>query len=126
MEHRKTIWLVLIAATLIYQYPGKDLWAYIYAAIHENEYRDLAVQCEITMHDWMVIEQKVKETPDQQLQNRLAEAERAMSVCHKHDVIRKKLLMNGVDEDRIRLIELEALADESVPFEAFIRPHKMM
>ena len=48
-----------------------------------------------------------------------------LAVCHQYDVLRKRMLINGVSEERLALIGLKGLENEQIPVSRMVDPHRM-
>ncbi len=116
MNALRTAFLGILALSLTYEFVAKDIWAILYLKAHEQQYKATVIQCELAMeaHSNAV---NLNDQVD------LLAAQQGLAACHEHDVMLKKLLFNGVDENRIRLVGLRGFEDDSIPLKVFIRPH---
>jgi hypothetical protein len=48
-----------------------------------------------------------------------------LAVCHQYDVLRKRMLINGVTEEQLALIGLKGLENEQIPVNRMVDPHRM-
>jgi hypothetical protein len=89
----------------------------------ETEYRALAVECDQAMHD----EAALRPSPGSSAANSLLvlSADVQLLSCHEYDKLRKRLSVLGVSEDRIALLNLEAVEVEQIPVSRMVEPHRM-
>tara|TARA_B100001971_G_C17647759_1_gene266535 strand:- start:36 stop:413 length:378 start_codon:yes stop_codon:yes gene_type:complete len=120
MRRLKEISLALIALILVAEFFLSHIWPAYYLKIYTPEYLDSAVACSQAM----VSSQQAKSAPDildSDLKQRLIQASRVeLTKCHKLNILRNKLLSNGVKEVDLKLIDLAALENKNIPFQFFV------
>lgn len=119
-----TVALWVIALLLTARLVIDHLWPALYFAAHEDHFADLMVECDSAMHveaDAAAAARKV-DSPDA---SNLLAAEVQLTVCHEYDVLRKQLLINGVQEEQLALLGLRVLERRGVPLREMIEPHVM-
>lgn len=90
---------------------------------HGEEYKRLAFACDMAMHEEAALRQK----SDDNLINRTLRlsADVGMMICHDYDKLRKKMLTNGVSEDRLAMLGLEVLEIEKITVKQMVDAHRM-
>ena len=115
--------LVVIAILLAGEFTLSHIWPAIYLRLHHGEYYDAAVACTKAATSY----RDARQTPDDisvQAKKRLILASLVqLADCRQRDLFKNKLLANGVDRADVKLIEIEALDDETVPLDAFVESY---
>lgn len=91
--------------------------------IYRDEYRKLTLECDQAMHDEVALRAGTvggAKHPHMELSGAVG-----LSICHKYDKLRKKLLVAGISEESLALIGLEALENEQIPVSRMADPHRM-
>lgn len=91
--------------------------------IYEDQYKQLALECDVAMHNEVILRSDEKNTSKGALLDLSAQVE--LTVCHSYDKLRKRLLILGVEETRLSLWGLETLESERIPISRLVTPHQM-
>ena len=94
-------------------------------SIHNLEYRKLVKECDLAMVSHANVAKTVKNKDDENAKRMLQAAQVELTICHIYDKLRKKLLLNGINEEELNLIGLEVLESRGVSLKRFIEPHVM-
>lgn len=114
---------LIIAACLVfivlieYARPLAAVWYY------KDDYRRLALECDQAMHDEAALRAGTKgaaKAPALEISGMVG-----LTSCHQYDIVRKRMLINGVSEERLALIGLEGLENEQIPVSRMVDPHRM-
>ncbi|WIE47936.1 TIGR03982 family His-Xaa-Ser system protein [Pseudomonas sp. GM17] len=90
---------------------------------HGDEYKRLALECDLAMHEEAALRDLIGNDPYTE-RLRLS-ADVGMIVCHEYDLLRKKLLINGLSEDRLAMLGLEVLEVEQITVQQMVDAHRM-
>lgn len=90
---------------------------------HGDEYKRLALECDLAMHEEAALRDLIGNDPHTE-RLRLS-ADVGMIVCHEYDLLRKKLLINGLSEDRLAMLGLEVLEVEQITVQQMVDAHRM-
>lgn len=91
--------------------------------IYAEEYKYLAFNCDIAMHEEVALRiGDISTSEEKQLH---LSAEVGMMICHDYDKLRKKMLIQGISEDSLALLGLEALEVEKITVEQMVNAHRM-
>ncbi|WP_157958439.1 TIGR03982 family His-Xaa-Ser system protein [Salinicola lusitanus] len=106
-----------------------SLWAYenieskLTMSKNANNYKRLAYECDMAMHEEVTIRQL--EFEREQLPDMRLSADVGMLVCHEYDKLRKKMLSEGVSDNELAILGLEALENEQITVEQMVDSHRM-
>jgi hypothetical protein len=124
MDRAKGISLVLIAAVLVAEFTISHLWPAIYFKSMHRDYYDSVVACLKAKESF----QKTQEIPnniDPYLRNRLLLASKVeLSSCNEYELLKNKLISNGVDQSKLRVIYLEALKHKDLSLSSLVSPYE--
>ncbi|WP_214423180.1 TIGR03982 family His-Xaa-Ser system protein [Pseudomonas congelans] len=90
---------------------------------HADEYKLLALDCDLAMHEEAALRGLVGNDP--QTERLRLSADVGMMVCHDYDLLRKKLLTQGVSEDQLSMLGLEVLEVEQITVQQMVDAHRM-
>lgn len=88
-----------------------------------EEYKRLAFACDMAMHEEAALRQKADGTLASRALHLSADV--GMMICHDYDKLRKKMLTNGVSEDRLSMLGLEVLEIEQITVKQMVDAHRM-
>ena len=114
--------LWLIALVLSARLLVDHVWPLLYFAAHKEQFAELMVECDSAMHveaDAAAAARSKEAGND----SALIAAEVQLTVCHEYDILRKKMLINGVKEDSLSLLGLRTMERRGVPLKDMIAPH---
>ena len=124
LKYVTSLSLLVIAIVLVAQFILSHIWPALYSQVHYREYSDSVVACTKAIVSF----REAMESPDdlkRYLKDRLLLASQVeLADCHKKDLLRNKLLSNGVAEVDVQLMDLEALEDEDVPLASFVERYR--
>ena len=124
MNFMRTAILGLASLALVVEFIGRPIWAMAFVAAVEDSYQELVVRCELGMVALEKASGGHGDSPSDLAA--LDEAKSQLMICHDHDLLRKRMLINGVSVERIQLIELRALEDQRIPRDVLLHDHMEM
>lgn len=118
--------LNLIALAVIFLYGAKDL-AIPFGAekLYRDRYKELVFECDNVMRDHFIIKNQVLVAPSPDAFAQLHAAEVGLLTCHDYDVLRKKLIVLGLSENRLAQIGLEAIEERAKDVRIFVETHEI-
>ena len=116
--------LIVIAAVLVAEFTLSHLWPTIYFQSMHQDYYDSVVACLKAKESF----QKTQEIPnnvDPYLRNRLLLASKVeLASCNEYELLKNKLISNGVDQSKLKIIFLEALKHKDVSLSSLVDPYE--
>jgi hypothetical protein len=95
----------------------------IAALLYKEDYKSLAFQCDMAMHDEAAIRSYDDSFPG--IEQLRASADVQLLVCHEYDKLRKKMLLLGVSDNQLALYALESIEIEMIPLDRLVDQHRM-
>lgn len=93
--------------------------------LYKAEYKDLMFQCDNVMRDHFIAKSEVLISPSPQAIKKLHAAEVGLLTCHEYDVLRKKLISFGIDENELARIGLEVIEEQAKDVHSFVQTHEI-
>lgn len=90
---------------------------------HGEAYKQLALACDLAMHEEVVLREI--DSDDPAMQRLKLSADVGMLVCHDYDLMRKRLLLDGMSEDQLAMLGLEVLEVEQITVQQMVDAHRM-
>ena len=124
MARLKEISLICIAAVLFADFSLSHLWPKFYFEILHEDYYQSVVACQKAKE----IFQKAKITPnnsDLNLKHRLLMAsEVELSRCNENEILKNKLISNGVEKSKLMVVYLEALKHKDLSLNSLVSSYE--
>ena len=114
---------LVIAAGLLFIVIADYVRPSVVAWYYQDEYSNLALDCDQSMHDEASLRAGTSgaaKDPAMEISGMVG-----LAVCHQYDVLRKRMMINGVSEERLALIGLKGLENEQIPVGRMVDPHRM-
>lgn len=92
--------------------------------LHDEQYKQLMFQCDNVMRDHLIAKNRVLHERSDEAIRRLKAAELGLVTCHEYDVLRKKMLSWGMNEDQLARIGLEAIEENASDIISYVRTHE--
>ena len=117
--------LNIIALAIIFLFITKEVGVpFIAERIYREEYKELMFQCDNVMRDHFIAKSEVVTSPSSVAIKKLHAAEVGLLTCHDYDVLRKKLISLGLDENQLARIGLEAIEERAKDVRSFVETHE--
>lgn len=124
MKILQTIALLIIAFMLMTDFAISHLWSTIYLARYRDDYKALKISCTNAL-DHFDEAARLLDNISTELKGRMMlSAQVELFACHQHDLFRTRLLANGVSHLDLKVIDLEALTDQSVSLSATVAAYR--
>lgn len=81
-------------------------------------------QCDHAMREHLIAKQTVKYDASSISVKNLQSAENALIACHDYDKLRKVMNMNGVSNEMLSYLGLQAIEEKEYELQEFIRIHE--
>ena len=92
--------------------------------IFANEYKQLMFKCDNVMRDHMIAKNRVIKEKTMESIKLLENANIGLITCNEYDLLRKKMLINGLSEDDLALLGLEAIEENNSELIKFAETHE--
>ena len=92
--------------------------------IFANEYKQLMFKCDNVMRDHMIAKNRVLKEKTIESVKLLENANIGLITCNEYDLLRKKMLINGLSEDDLALLGLEAIEENNSELIKFAETHE--
>lgn len=127
LDLRKALTVLnIVALVIIFAYAAK---AFVVPALarfyYKDEYKELVFQCDNVMRDHFIAKSQALAVPSDQTMRTLRAAEVGLLTCHDYDVLRKRLVVFGVDESQLSELGLEAIEEKANDIRAFVQTHEI-
>jgi hypothetical protein len=120
MDRVKEIALILIAAALVGEFSLSHLWPAVYFQSTKAGYYKSAVACHRANESF----QNAKTTPENSdpiLKRKLISASKVeLSSCNDYEILKNKLISNGVDQSKLKVVHLEALKNKDLSLSTLV------
>jgi hypothetical protein len=93
--------------------------------VYKSEYKQLMFKCDDAMRDHLIAKSEVVASPSPVAIRRLHAAEVGLMTCHDYDALRKKLLGDGLSENDLSTIGLEAVEEKAKDVRSFVETHEI-
>ncbi len=124
MNRSKEISLILIATVLVAEFVLTHLWPAIYFQSMHQEYYDSVVACQKAKESF----QRTQEVPndlDWHLKHKLLLASKVeLSSCNESELLKNKLISNGVELSNLKVLYLEALEHKDISLSSLVAPYE--
>lgn len=118
--------LNVLALVIIFSFFANEYaLPFIAEKIYEGKYKELMFQCDNVMRDHFIAKSEVLTSPSSEAIKKLHAAEVGLLTCHDYDVLRKKLISFGVDENQLARIGLEAIEERTTDVRSFVQTHEI-
>lgn len=116
--------LVFVAGVLAGQIvPVVWKGAVIYIA--QPSYQEATYRCDRSMRDHLLAKQNVDAAPSEQTVRALEASEIALIDCQDYDLLRKRLIFLGLDENALGLMALKAIEAKAKDLQDVIEIHEI-
>ena len=92
--------------------------------IFANEYKQLMFKCDNVMRDHMIAKNRAIKEKTMESIKLLENANIGLITCNDYDLLRKKMLINGLSEDDLALLGLEAIEENNSELIKFAETHE--
>ncbi len=117
--------LNIFALVIILLFSVKEFASpFIAERLYKEKYKELMFQCDNVMRDHFIAKNEVITSPSSGAIKKLHAAEVGLLACHDYDVLRKKLLTFGLDENKLAQIGLEAIEERAKDVRTFVQTHE--
>lgn len=116
--------LIFVGGVLVGQIvPPVWKWAIIYLA--ETSYQEATYRCDRSMRTHLLAKQKVEAEPSEQTVRDLEASEIGLIDCQDYDLLRKRLILFGLDENALGYMALKAIEAKATDLQDVIEIHEI-
>lgn len=101
------------------------LWKTLLVAAAETRYQEATYRCDRAMRDHLIAKQQVYRAPGEDTVADLNAAEVALLDCQDYDMLRKRLIQGGLDENDLSLMALRAIEAKDRNLQQVIEIHEI-
>jgi hypothetical protein len=101
------------------------LWKTFLVATAETRYQEATYRCDRAMRDHLIAKQQVYRAPGKENVADLNAAEVALLDCQDYDMLRKRLIQWGLDENDLSLMALRAIEAKDRNLQQVIEIHEI-
>jgi len=125
LKHKIFIAINIISCLIILVIGYKELIRpKVTELIFANEYKQLMFKCDNVMRDHMIAKNRVIKEKTMESIKLLENANIGLITCNEYDLLRKKMLINGLSEDDLALLGLEAIEENNSELIKFAETHE--
>lgn len=122
----RVVALVLVfAAGVVAGQLAPPLWKTILITAAEGRYQEATYRCDRAMRDHLIAKQQVFRAPGKETIAQLTSAEVALLDCQDYDMLRKRLIQWGLDENDLSLMALKAIEAKDRNLQQVIEIHEI-
>lgn len=101
------------------------VWKSVLAAAAEGRYQEATYRCDRAMRSHMIAKQRVFRAPGEDTVAELEAAEVALLDCQDYDLLRKRLIRWGLNENDLSLMALKAIEAKDQGLQRVIEIHEI-
>ena len=116
--------LIFTAGAVTGQF-ASPLWKYGLTVSAQPRYQELTYACDRAMRDHMIAKQQVIRRPGKDTVAILNAAEVALLDCQDYDLMRKRLIQWGLDDNDLSLMALRAIEAKARDLQQVIEIHEI-
>lgn len=124
MKQLQAISVTAIALVLAANLALSEVWPRIYVELHAEELAEAVVACATARNSYDVAAEIAASIEQEKEEATFLAAQVELLDCYEHDRVRSRFLANGVNANRVWLLELEALEDERVPLRRVVETYQ--
>jgi hypothetical protein len=125
LKHKIFIAINIISCLIILAIGYKELIRpKVTELIFANDYKQLMFKCDNVMRDHMIAKNRVLKEKTIESVKLLENANIGLITCNEYDLLRKKMLINGLSEDDLALLGLEAIEENNSELIRFAETHE--
>ena len=125
LKHKIFIAINIISCLIILAIGYKELIRpKVTELIFANDYKQLMFKCDNVMRDHMIAKNRVIKEKTMESIKLLENANIGLITCNEYDLLRKKMLINGLSEDDLALLGLEAIEENNSELIKFAETHE--
>lgn len=122
---RFIILLNIIAAISCVALAAKFIAFPVYAEkVYAQEYKYLMRECDTSMRNHLIAKNMLKFDPNEENINTLSASELELMICHKYDLLRKKLITMGLTPNDLSRIGLEVIESKIHDLDVLVEIHE--
>ena len=128
VEFQSTRILVLILVFIGGMATGQlvtPIWKLALISAAKSHYQEATYACDRSMRDHMIAKQYLYRIPGKESVTALRSAEVALLDCQDYDILRKRLILWGLNENDLSLMALEAIEAKARDLQQVIEIHEI-
>lgn len=101
------------------------LWKWALISMAQTSYQEATYRCDRSMRTHLLAKQKVEVAPSEQSVRELEASEIALIDCQDYDLMRKRLILFGLDENALGYMALKAIEAKATDLQDVIEIHEI-
>lgn len=101
------------------------LWIWAVMLISESAYQEATYKCDRAMREHLLAKQKLEAKPSLENVRNLEASEIALIDCQDYDLLRKRLMLLGLDETALSYMALKAIEAKAKDLQNVIEIHEI-
>ena len=101
------------------------VWKFALISVAQSPYQEATYRCDRSMRDHLLAKQNVDAAPSEQSVRALEASEIALIDCQDYDILRKRLILLGLDENALGLMALKAIEAKAKDLQDVIEIHEI-
>lgn len=103
----------------------QPVWSWLLIYYFQESYQEATYKCDRSMRDHLIAKQAVANYPSENSVDLLKAAELALIDCQDYDILRKRLLISGLDEIDLGFMALKAIEAKATELQEVIEIHEI-
>jgi hypothetical protein len=115
----------IFAAGIVVGQAMPVIWKSVVIATAQSSYQEATYRCDRSMRDHLLAKQALYAAPSEDAVEALEAAEIGLIDCQDYDLLRKRLLLLGLDETALSLMALKAIEAKAGDLQEVIDIHEI-
>jgi hypothetical protein len=116
--------LVFVAGVVVGQ-PIPSLWKWAVISLAQSSYQEATYRCDRSMRAHLLAKQKVEAEPSEETVRDLEASEIGLIDCQDYDLLRKRLIILGLNETALGYMALKAIEAKATDLQEVIEIHEI-
>lgn len=116
--------LVFVAGVVVGQ-TIPPLWKWAVISLAQSPYQEATYQCDRSMRAHLLAKQKVEAEPSEETVRDLEASEIGLIDCQDYDLLRKRLIILGLNETALGYMALKAIEAKATDLQEVIEIHEI-
>jgi len=116
--------LIFAAGVLVGQFVP-TAWKWVMISVAQTSYQQATYRCDRSMREHLIAKQNVEAAPSEETVRTLEATEIGLIDCQDYDMLRKRLLLLGLDETALGYMALKAIEAKAVDLQNVIEIHEI-
>lgn len=124
-RNRLILFALALAVGILVGQIAPVVWKFALISVAQSPYQEATYRCDRSMRDHLLAKQNVDAAPSEQSVQALEASEIALIDCQDYDILRKRLIILGLDENALGLMALKAIEAKAKDLQDVIEIHEI-